>query len=65
MDVIDFAAEKLLPLLKISKQKETIVFHPVCSVYKMGSLNNLQVIGKACAMKANYTFLCKMLRHGR
>jgi D-lactate dehydrogenase len=59
IDVIDFAAEKLLPQLKISKQKESIVFHPVCSVYKMGSLNNLQVIGKACASKAEIPFFAK------
>ena len=49
MDVIDFAADKLLPRLKISKQKEAIVFHPVCSVYKMGSLKKIQMIGDACS----------------
>ena len=49
MDVIDFVAEKLLPVLKINNPKESIVFHPVCSVYKMGSLSNLQLIGKTCA----------------
>jgi len=59
IDVIDFAAEKLLPQLKISKQKDSIVFHPVCSVYKMGSLNNLQIIGKACASKAEIPFFAK------
>ncbi len=53
IDVIDFAAEMLIPQLKISKQKESIVFHPVCSVYKMGSLPNLQRIGKACARQAD------------
>jgi D-lactate dehydrogenase len=51
-DIIDFSAEKLLPNLKITNPKETIVFHPVCSVYKMGSLNNLQLIGKTCAKQA-------------
>lgn len=51
-DIIDFCAEKLLPNLKIMNPKETIVFHPVCSVYKMGSLNNLQLIGKTCAKQA-------------
>jgi len=53
LDVIDFAAEKLLPRLNIVKQKESVVFHPVCSVYKMGSLINLQLIGKACARRAD------------
>lgn len=51
MDVIDFAAEKLVPQLNISKQKAAIVFHPVCSVFKMGSISKLQVIGQACATK--------------
>jgi D-lactate dehydrogenase len=53
MDVIEFAAEKALPQLKIFKQKDCIVFHPVCSVYKMGSLNKLKVIGEACAKQTN------------
>ncbi len=53
IDVIDFAAETLIPRLHISNPKEKIVFHPVCSVYKMGSLPQLQTIGKACAKQAD------------
>ncbi len=53
IDVIDFAAETLIPRLHISDPKEKIVFHPVCSVYKMGSLSKLQIIGKACAKQAD------------
>jgi D-lactate dehydrogenase len=53
LDVIDFAADFLLPNLKISKPKEKIVFHPVCSVYKMGTLGKLQIIGRACARQAD------------
>ncbi|MGK2865009.1 MAG: FAD-binding and (Fe-S)-binding domain-containing protein [Chitinophagaceae bacterium] len=53
IDVIDFAAETLIPRLPISDPKEKIVFHPVCSVYKMGSLSKLQIIGKACAKQAD------------
>ncbi|WP_276502771.1 FAD-binding and (Fe-S)-binding domain-containing protein [Terrimonas pollutisoli] len=53
LDVIDFAAEKLLPRLNITRSKDKIVFHPVCSVYKMGLLPNLQMIGKACAKQAD------------
>jgi D-lactate dehydrogenase len=53
LDVIDFASDGLLPNLKISKPKEKIVFHPVCSVHKMGSLAKLQIIGKACANQAD------------
>tara|TARA_R110001606_G_scaffold255638_1_gene403683 strand:- start:124341 stop:127160 length:2820 start_codon:yes stop_codon:yes gene_type:complete len=48
-DVIDFAAEIVLPQLHISAQKDKIAFHPVCSVQKMGSLDQLKRIGKACA----------------
>ncbi len=59
IDVIDFAAEQILPALKITKQKESIVFHPVCSVYKMGSLNNLEIIGKACAVSPDVPFFSK------
>lgn len=59
LDVIDFAAEKLLPQLKISKQKGSIVFHPVCSVHKMGSMNNLQIVGKACAIKFDMPVFAK------
>ncbi len=53
IDIIDFAADKLLPNLTISKQKDKIVFHPVCSVHKMGSLSKLQLIGKTCAKQAD------------
>ncbi len=52
-DVIDFAADKLLPRLTISKPKDKIVFHPVCSIQKMGTLPKLQLIGKACAKQAD------------
>lgn len=53
LDVIDFAADSLLPNLKISKPKEKIVFHPVCSAHKLGLLGKLQIIGKACARRAD------------
>lgn len=49
LDIIDFAADQVLPNLKISQPKEKIVFHPVCSVTKLGLLPKLQKIGKACA----------------
>jgi D-lactate dehydrogenase len=54
LDVIDFAADRLLPRLQIAKPKDKIVFHPVCSVYKMGSMSKLQMIGKKCAKKADF-----------
>ena len=53
LDSIDFAADMLLPRLTIKNKKDNIVFHPVCSVYKMGLMGKLQAIGKACAVKAD------------
>jgi D-lactate dehydrogenase len=53
IDVIDFAADILLPRLTISKPKDKIIFHPVCSVHKMGSMNKLYIIGKSCAKVAH------------
>ena len=53
MDSIDFTADILLPRLTILKKKQHIVFHPVCSVTKMGLLPKIQAIGKACAEKAD------------
>jgi D-lactate dehydrogenase len=52
MDSIDFAADVLLPRLTILNKKKSIVFHPVCSVSKMGLLPKIQKIGKACAEHA-------------
>jgi D-lactate dehydrogenase len=53
LDVIDFASDVLLPRLKITTPKDKIVFHPVCSVHKMGSMGKLQRIGKACSAQAD------------
>jgi D-lactate dehydrogenase len=53
LDVIDFAADNLLPRLKIPEQKGPVVFHPVCSVHKMGSLKKMQMIGDACSTNAH------------
>ena len=59
LDVIDFAATMLLPKLKIAHPKSAIVFHPVCSVYKMGSLSKLQALGDACSKKADIPLFSK------
>ena len=59
LDAVDFAAETILSRLKIVRQKESVVFHPVCSVYKMGSLGNLQTIGNACAKRADIPYFAK------
>jgi D-lactate dehydrogenase len=48
-DSIDFAHDVLLPRLNIAKPKDKIVFHPVCSAYKMGLTDKLHAVGRACA----------------
>jgi D-lactate dehydrogenase len=53
LDSIEFAAEVLAPRLNITRKKEKIVFHPVCSVYKMGLMGKIQEVGKACAQRAD------------
>jgi len=52
MDSIDYAADVLLPRLPIRRPKNQIVFHPVCSVHKMGLLKKLEELGQACAKEA-------------
>lgn len=59
LDIIDFLAENLLPQLTISSPKESIIFHPVCSVHKLGSMANLQRIGKACAKQSTVPVFAK------
>ena len=51
LDSIDFAADYLLPNLTIKNKKQRIVFHPVCSVYKMNLMEKLKSIGETCAQK--------------
>lgn len=53
MDIVEFLAEKVIPNLTISQPKNKIVFHPVCSVYKMNLVEKMRVIGNACANQAN------------
>ena len=57
IDSIDFAADYLLPRLKIIEQKGTVIFHPVCTVYKMNLIKKLEKIGNTCAKKADIPFL--------
>lgn len=53
LDIVDFAADVALPRLKIRQPKERVVFHPVCSVQKMGTVSKLEAIGKACSRQAD------------
>jgi D-lactate dehydrogenase len=49
MDGLDFAVDTLLPRLPITRRKEEVILHPVCSLYKMGTLKKLEQLGAAAA----------------
>jgi D-lactate dehydrogenase len=53
LDIIDFVADMAIPRLTISQPKEKVVFHPVCSVHKLGTIGKLKAIGFACAKQAD------------
>lgn len=53
LDIVDFAADHLIGRLPITRPKEKVVFHPVCSVQKMGTVAKLQAIGEACSARAD------------
>jgi D-lactate dehydrogenase len=57
VDSIDFAADYLLPRLTIGHKKSKVVFHPVCTTYKMNTVDKLKSIGDSCADKAVVPFL--------
>lgn len=53
LDSIDFIADMVLPKINITSPKQQVVFHPVCSVFKMHLYNKLKQIGDACAAKVD------------
>lgn len=56
IDSIDFAIDYVIPGLPVIEKKGMIIFHPVCSVTKMGLTPKLQAIGKACAIYPEIPF---------
>ena len=54
VDIIEFLADSVLPNLLITQPKNSIVFHPVCSSYKMNLLGKMKTIGKACSKEADF-----------
>jgi D-lactate dehydrogenase len=54
VDIIEFLADSVLPNLLITQPKNSIVFHPVCSSYKMNLLGKMKTFGKACAKEADF-----------
>ncbi|HVU98373.1 MAG TPA: FAD-binding and (Fe-S)-binding domain-containing protein [Puia sp.] len=49
LDGPEFALQELIPRLQLTAKKDKIILHPVCSVYKMGSLEKLKQLGAHCA----------------
>jgi D-lactate dehydrogenase len=49
VDIVFYLNDVLLPKLKINKRKERIALHPVCSVHKMGSMQQLGQLANACS----------------
>jgi D-lactate dehydrogenase len=45
MDSLEFAVDVLAPRLKIQKKAGKAVFHPVCSLHKMGTYKKLEQLG--------------------
>ncbi|MBY0479983.1 MAG: FAD-binding oxidoreductase [Chitinophagaceae bacterium] len=54
LDIIDFYADTVIPNLTITNQKNKIIFHPVCSTYKMNLLGKLKKIGVACSKEVHF-----------
>jgi D-lactate dehydrogenase len=53
IDSIEFAADYLLPRLQVTQPKQHIVFHPVCTSYKMQQIPKLKAIARACAVQSD------------
>lgn len=49
VDPIEFMLDYVVPKLKIKKKKETIVVFPVCSLKKIGKMEQLIALSKLCA----------------
>jgi D-lactate dehydrogenase len=49
IDSVEFAHDRLLPRLTITRKLGSVALHPVCSVTKMNLTPKLEAIAKACA----------------
>jgi D-lactate dehydrogenase len=49
VDSVEFAHDRLLPRLTITKKLGSVALHPVCSVTKMNLTPKLEAIARACA----------------
>ena len=49
LDPIEFMLDYVLPKLTVKKKKEAVAIFPVCSVKKIGKLEQLQALARYCA----------------
>ena len=49
VDSVEFAHDRLLPKLTVTRKLGSVALHPVCSVTKMNLTSKLEAIAKACA----------------
>jgi D-lactate dehydrogenase len=56
IDSIDYIADYILPRVKISKKKNSVVLHPVCSLKKMGLQDKFYKVAKAFAQDVTIPF---------
>jgi D-lactate dehydrogenase len=52
IDSVGWAYDHLLPKLKIERQVESAVMHPVCAIHHLGLVEKLQLLGEALAKNA-------------
>jgi D-lactate dehydrogenase len=52
IDSVGWAYDYLLPKLKVERQVESAVIHPVCSIHHLGLVEKLQLLGETLAKKA-------------
>ena len=60
---VDFLHDFVLPVIKITKPKDKIALHPVCSLTKMKNTHKLIAVAKACAQEVQvpvYAGCCGM-----
>jgi D-lactate dehydrogenase len=49
LDSVQYAADELLPALKVNQHVKSTVLHPVCSVIKMNLTAKLEAVARACS----------------
>jgi D-lactate dehydrogenase len=63
LDAVDFLHDVVLPGLKITRPKEKVALHPVCSLTHLKNQHKLMVIAKTCAKEVQvpvYAGCCGM-----